>query len=249
MRAGYFNFNEYLKKLNEGFGQEEDDEDEKEEKDEKTGFAGKEKQDTPKGNNSGFNPKTQGSAGQGGQLPDQEGLIIPEVNQKAYQWLKKEYHKAQVEVKVEMRLGDEKFEPGYEMQSDLDSVKEFKPGMFGQVKTAGGAPGENTGAEGADKKGTLDPAKASPTFDKQEGEKPATPVAKPAATGAKPAATGAKPAAKPESKEHEGHESKEHEDKETKEHEDKENAGEKPEHKKEEDKPEVKKIDLKTKKQ
>jgi len=73
----------------------------------------------------------------GGNLPasDKDGIIIPDTNKKSFDWLKKEYQKAQVEVKVEMKLGDKKFEPGYDLQTDLKSVKDFKPGMFGDVKT------------------------------------------------------------------------------------------------------------------
>ena len=63
-----------------------------------------------------------------------EGIIIPDTNQKSYDWLKKEYHKGQVEVKVEMKLGNQKFEPGYSIQTKLDSVKDFKPGNYGSVK-------------------------------------------------------------------------------------------------------------------
>lgn len=92
MKAGQFNINDYLEKLNE--------------------------------------------AAEGGQLPNKEGLIIPEENQKSFQWLKKEYQKAQTEVKVEINMGGTKFEPGYDLQTDLKSVKDFKPGMFGEVKTA-----------------------------------------------------------------------------------------------------------------
>jgi len=226
MKAGYFNINEYLKKLNEGFGSEEDEEDE-EEKEEKTGFISQ-KQNTPREDKGGFNTKTQGSAGKGGQLPNQEGLIIPEVNQKAYQWLKKEYHKAQVEVKVEMKIGDAKFEPGYDLQTDLDSVKDFKPGMFGEVRTVDTKGVEKTG-EVNKTKNTLDTNKSSPSFGKQEGEKS---IVKPDENSTKHTTIGTKSTVKPESGEHE----------------DKEIASEKPEHKKENEKPEVKKIDLKTKK-
>lgn len=92
-----------------------------------------------------------------------EGLIIPEENKKTFNWLKKEYQKGKTEVKVEMRMGGSKFEPGYELQTDLKSVKDFKPGMFGDVKTSdtegskkkeGGQPASKTTAE--------KPAKAAP---------------------------------------------------------------------------------------
>jgi hypothetical protein len=65
-----------------------------------------------------------------------EGLIIPEENKRSFAWLKKEYQKGKTEVKVEMKLGGSKFEPGYDMQTNLKSVNDFKPGMFGDVKTS-----------------------------------------------------------------------------------------------------------------
>ena len=64
-----------------------------------------------------------------------EGIIIPAENKKTYDWLQKEYGKAKTEVKVEMKMGGSKFEPGYEMQAQPDSVNDFKPGVFGQVKS------------------------------------------------------------------------------------------------------------------
>ena len=97
-----------------------------------------------------------------GGLPQgsQEGLIIPEENKKSYGWLKKEYDKAKVEVKVEINMGGLKFEPGYELQTDLKSVKDFKPGMYGEIKTS-----DTPGA----KKETKDSA---PTQAEEEGKKP-----------------------------------------------------------------------------
>jgi hypothetical protein len=104
-----------------------------------------------------------------GQLPNEEGMIIPEENQKSYQWLKKEYQRAQTEVKVEINMGGAKFEPDYDLQTDLKSVKDFKPGMFGEVKTT-----DTKGSE-EDKKNpkSLDTKKEQPHFQKGEGEKPA----------------------------------------------------------------------------
>lgn len=66
----------------------------------------------------------------------EDGITMPAENKKFYSWLKGEYQKGKTEVKVEMKLGDAKFEPGYELQTNLDSVKDFKPGMYGEVKTA-----------------------------------------------------------------------------------------------------------------
>lgn len=65
-----------------------------------------------------------------------EGMLIPDENKKSFSWLKKEYDKSKVEVKVEIKMGGSKFEPGYEMQTNLKSVNNFKPGMFGDVKTS-----------------------------------------------------------------------------------------------------------------
>jgi hypothetical protein len=98
MRAGQFNMDEYLEKLNE--------EAEKSAKDGNLPSSGK------------------------------EGMIIPEENKKSFSWLKSEYQKAKVEVKVEMKLGNAKFEPGYDFTGgDPKSVKDFKPSMLGAVKT------------------------------------------------------------------------------------------------------------------
>jgi hypothetical protein len=74
------------------------------------------------------------------------GLMIPDENKKSYSWLKKEYDKNKVEVKVEIKMGGTKFEPGYELQTDLKSVKDFKPGMYGDIKTS-----DTPGAKKSDK--------------------------------------------------------------------------------------------------
>lgn len=117
MKAGNFNINDYLGKLQE--------------------------------NQEGNLPTGQG-----------DGIIIPEENKKSYGWLKKEYDKAKVEVKVEIKMGGSKFEPGYEMQTDLKSVKDFKPGMYGDVKTS-------------DTPGTKKEAKdTAQTTAEKEGKKP-----------------------------------------------------------------------------
>ena len=104
---------------------------------------------------------------------DQEGLIIPEENKKSYSWLKKEYDKAKVEVKVEINMGGTKFEPGYELQTDLKSVKDFKPGMYGEIKTS-----DTPGA----KKDNTDTAK---TQAEAENKKPAVEKKAEASTGDK----------------------------------------------------------------
>lgn len=97
-----------------------------------------------------------------GQLSNKEGIIIPDENRKSYDWLKKEYQKGQTEVKVEISMGGAKFEPGYDLQTDLDSVKDFKPGMFGEVKTA-----ENPNPK---KPSSLETSKEKGSFGKGEGE-------------------------------------------------------------------------------
>lgn len=95
-------------------------------------------------------------------VPD-EGIIIPEENKKSFSWLKKEYQKGRTEVKVEMKLGGAKFEPGYELQTNLKSVKDFKPGMFGDVKTSD-TEGSKKKEEGQKEegKGGEKPAKQAP---------------------------------------------------------------------------------------
>jgi hypothetical protein len=66
-----------------------------------------------------------------------EGLMIQDgESKKAYDWLKKEYTKGKTEVKVEMKMGGQKFEPSMELQTDVKSVNNFKSGIFGQVKTS-----------------------------------------------------------------------------------------------------------------
>jgi len=102
-------------------------------------------------------------------LSNSEGLILPDENKKIYNWLKKEYNAGQTEVKVEINMGGAKFEPGYEMQTDLKSVKDFKPGMFGEVKTV-----DSEGANKDNKPG----ASSSPNLEK--GGNPNVNTAKPA---------------------------------------------------------------------
>jgi hypothetical protein len=111
-----------------------------------------------------------------GNLPagQQDGLIIPEENKKSYGWLKKEYDKAKVEVKVEINMGGSKFTPGYELQTDLKSVKDFKPGMYGDIKTS-----DTPGAK------KNKPADSAPTQAEEEGKKPAAEKKAEASTGGK----------------------------------------------------------------
>ncbi len=122
-----------------------------------------------------------------------EGLIIPEENKKSFAWLKKEFEKGKTEVKVEMKMGGQKFEPGYDLQTNLKSVKDFKPGMFGDVKTsdsegskkkeegqdgegkAEGKPGMGKAGMGKAVPGKKEPkkgvvVKAAETEEKEEGE-------------------------------------------------------------------------------
>ncbi len=91
---------------------------------------------------------------------NKEGLIIPAENKKSYDWLKKEYNSAKTEVKVEIKMGGAKFEPGYDFTAGGDTVKEFKPGMFGEIKTGD--------TEGGTEKKKADPPKSELNSD--EGE-------------------------------------------------------------------------------
>jgi len=93
-------------------------------------------------------------------IENKDGMIIPEENKKIFGWLKKEYQQGQTEVKVEMKFTGTNFKPGYDLQTNLNSVKDFKPGMFGEVKTADT---ENT-------KPSLDSKKENPNFAKKEGD-------------------------------------------------------------------------------
>lgn len=64
--------------------------------------------------------------------PD-EGILQQGGENKAYNWLKKEFQKGKTEVKVEM--SSHTFKPGYHLQDAPKSTKDF-PGMYGQVKTS-----------------------------------------------------------------------------------------------------------------
>jgi hypothetical protein len=108
-----------------------------------------------------------------GNLKGDVGQIIPEENKKSFSWLKKEYDKSKVEVKVEINMGGSKFQPGYELQTDLKSVKDFKPGMYGDVKTS-----DTPGA----KKDNSDSAE---TTAEKEGNKPEAEKKAEASTGDK----------------------------------------------------------------
>jgi hypothetical protein len=67
-----------------------------------------------------------------------DGILMPDdgATKKSFDWLKKEYQKGKTEVKVEIKGEGSSFKPGYDLQTDLKSVKDFKPGMFGDVKTS-----------------------------------------------------------------------------------------------------------------
>jgi len=66
---------------------------------------------------------------------DKDGLVLPGDAKKSFDWLSKEYQKGKTEVKVEVKGEGSSFKPGYDLQTDLKSVKDFKPGMFGDVDT------------------------------------------------------------------------------------------------------------------
>lgn len=108
-----------------------------------------------------------------GNLKGDVGQIIPEENKKSFSWLKKEYDKSKVEVKVEIKMGGTKFEPGYELQTDLKSVKDFKPGMYGDVKTS-----DTPGTKRNDKD-------SAETTAEKEGKKPEAEAKAEASTGDK----------------------------------------------------------------
>ena len=63
------------------------------------------------------------------------GLLLPEDTKKNFEWLNREYQKGKVEVKVEIKGEGSSFKPGYDLQTNLKSVKDFKPGMYGEIKT------------------------------------------------------------------------------------------------------------------
>ena len=73
-----------------------------------------------------------------GGLPagQQDGILIHGGDKKSFSWLKKEFDQRKVEVKVEIKLTGTDFKPGYEMQTNLKSVNDFKPGMYGEIKTS-----------------------------------------------------------------------------------------------------------------
>jgi hypothetical protein len=97
MKAGNFNFNDYMTKLQEA-----------EESNTEKGYADQDLK---------------------------QGIILPEDTKKNFDWLNKEFQKGKVEVKIEVKGEGSSFKPGYDLQTDLDSVKDFKPGMYGDVKT------------------------------------------------------------------------------------------------------------------
>lgn len=74
------------------------------------------------------------SSEEGGLSSNSDGMVIPDENKKSFDWLKKEFNKGKTEVKVEMSSHD--FKPGYQMENPSKSVKDFKPGMYGHVKTS-----------------------------------------------------------------------------------------------------------------
>jgi hypothetical protein len=171
-----------------------------------------------------------------------EGLIIPDENKKSYDWLKSEFQKGKTEVKVEMKFTGAKFEPGYDLQTDLDSVKDFKPGMFGEIKTA----------DTKGKKDNLDPKKDVPSFGAGEGDAQKAAPTKtkgiPKDIKNKEEHEAGESEEKEKKEEHEAGESEEKEKKEEHEASETPEEEEKEEKAKKEEKPEVKKIDLKTKK-
>lgn len=103
-------------------------------------------------------------------LSNADGIIIPEINKKSYDWLKKEYNAKQTEVKVEISGQGASFKPSYDLQTDLKSVKDFKPGMFGEVKTADSKEVPKEGDDAKKTPNSLDAKKEQSGFQKGEGE-------------------------------------------------------------------------------
>lgn len=136
MAIGSFNINDYLSKLNE--------EVEEKEKNEEV--------EADDSNMQSSTPKAEQSVEKTGNPTNSEnGLIIPAENKRAYDWLKREYDKAKTEVKVEIRQGGTKFEPEMKLTQDNDSVKDFKPGLFGNTDgTTGKVPQDNSKIENKD---------------------------------------------------------------------------------------------------
>lgn len=111
-----------------------------------------------------------------------DGIIYQGGENKAYNWLKKEFQKGKTEVKVEMSSYE--FKPGYHLQDAPKSTDKF-PGMYGQVKTGDmkGSepkaipfpetkfPGSETKSEEGGKKDKESAEKKSEEKDKKE-EKP-----------------------------------------------------------------------------
>jgi len=88
---------------------------------------------------------------------EKDGILIPAENKKSFDWLKNEYRKGKTEVKVEIKGEGSSFKPGYDLQTDLKSVKDFKPGMFGEIKTndtEGGSKKQDTPASPIENKET-----------------------------------------------------------------------------------------------
>ncbi len=77
----------------------------------------------------------EGNTEKGYILSDTAGLPLPEDTKKNFDWLNKEYQKGKVEVQVVVKGEGSSFKPGYDLQTDLKSVKDFKPGMYGDIKT------------------------------------------------------------------------------------------------------------------
>ena len=77
----------------------------------------------------------EGNTEKGYIISDPGGLPLPEDTKKNFDWLNKEYQKGKTEVKVEVKGEGSSFKVGYDLQTDLKSVKDFKPGMYGEVKT------------------------------------------------------------------------------------------------------------------
>lgn len=78
----------------------------------------------------------EGNTDKGYNMSEVPGLILPEDTKKNFDWLNKEYQKGKTEVKVEVKGEGSSFKPKMDLETNLKSVKDFQPGMYGDIKTS-----------------------------------------------------------------------------------------------------------------
>lgn len=86
----------------------------------------------------------EGNTEKGYNMSEVPGLVLPEDTKKNFDWLNKEYQNGKTEVKIEIKGEGSSFKPGFELETKLDTVKDFKPGMYGDVKTSDGGLSKET---------------------------------------------------------------------------------------------------------